>query len=71
MISTVIVSLLNALGALLPSLPALIDSIRGSADLSADGKVLLDKLDTRIAAHEAKLDATAPLPVPEPKPTAR
>lgn len=66
MITTVIVALLNALGALLPSVPGIIDSIRGSADLSADGRALLERIDLRVAEHERKLDAIEPLPVPKP-----
>ena len=70
MIQTVVVSLLNALGALLPSLPGLIESIRGSSDLSPEGRAVLERLDERIAEHERKLAAMGPLPVPDPKPTA-
>lgn len=61
---TVIVVLLNALGKLLPEIPGLIDRIRESTELSADGKALLDRIDARIVEHERKLDAMKPLPVP-------
>jgi ribosomal protein S19E (S16A) len=66
-VATVIVSLLNALAALLPQLPGLIDRIRESDGLTAEGKALLDRIDDRIAEHERKLAATDPLPVPDPK----
>lgn len=69
MIATVIVAVLNALGALLPQLPALIDSVRGHPQLSEDGKKALDLIDARLAEHERKLAAVKPLPVPDPAPT--
>lgn len=69
MIVTVIVAILNALGALLPQLPGLIDAIKGHPELNDGGKAVLTALDTRIAEHERKVDEAKPLPVPDPKPT--
>lgn len=61
----IIIAALNFLGSLLPQLPGLIDSIRASNDLSADGKALLDAMEARIEAHVARLPVSArPLPVP-------
>jgi hypothetical protein len=66
-IVTVIVGILNLLGALLPQLPGLIDSIKGHPELNDGGKAVLAALDSRIAEHERKADETAPLPVPVPQ----
>lgn len=68
MIVTLIVAILNALGAVLPQLPALIDSIKGHPELNDGGKAVLAALDTRIAEHERKLDETQPLPLPDASP---
>lgn len=70
MITTVFVFLLNALGALLPQLPGLIDAVRGHPELNDGGKAALEVFDGRLAEHERKLAATEPLPLPDPKPTA-
>lgn len=71
-IATVIISLVNALAALLPQLPSFIESIRASRDLSADGRALLDAQEAVLLARKAKAEdiAAHPLPVPDTKPTA-
>lgn len=71
MIVTVIVAVLNALGALLPQLPSLINEIRGHPELNDNGKAALELIDNRLAEHERKLSVMQPLPIPDPKPTAR
>lgn len=65
-IVTVIVSLLNALGALLPQLPAFIESIRASSDLSADGRALLEHQTQVLLERKRKAEEIArhPLSVP-------
>lgn len=68
MIVNLIVAILNALGALLPQLPSLINEIRGHPELNGDGKAALELIDGRLAEHERKLAAMQPLPVPETKP---
>lgn len=69
MIATVLVALLNALGALLPQLPGLIEAVRGHPELNDGGKAALELFDGRLAEHERKLDAVKPLPVPDPEKT--
>lgn len=69
MIVQIVVAILNALGALLPQLPGLIDQLRGHPELNDGGKAALELLDGRLAEHERKLAAARPLPVPEPRPT--
>lgn len=69
MIVTVVVAVLNALGALLPQLPGLIDTIKGHPELNDGGKVALGILDSHLAEHERKLAAAKPLPLPDPDPT--
>jgi hypothetical protein len=72
-IATVIVSLVNALAALLPQLPAFINSIRASSELSEDGRALLDAAEVTLLARKKRAEEIAanPLPIPDPKPTAR
>jgi hypothetical protein len=70
-IVTVIISLLNALGALLPQIPAFIESIRDSGDLSADGLLLLEAAEARLLARKKRAEEIAANPLPDPKPTAR
>lgn len=62
--TTVIVALLNALGALLPQVPGLIAEIRASSDLTDHGKAALALIDTRLVADEKAVDAVQPLPAP-------
>ena len=69
MIVSLIVAILNALGALLPRLPGLISAVRGHPELNDGGKAALELLDGRLAEHERKLAETKPLPVPDPNPT--
>lgn len=63
-VATVVVALLNALGALLPQLPGLISEIRGNSDLSDGGKKVLDLIDQRLVDDEKAVEAVQPLPTP-------
>jgi hypothetical protein len=65
MIVSVIVAVLNALGALLPQLPGLIDEIRGHPNLNPAGKTALELTTTRVTVHEANLAHIEPLKLPE------
>lgn len=67
MIAEVIVAILNALGTLLPQLPAFIESVRAHPKLDEGGKAALELIDGRLAEHERKLKAMEPLPLPPPK----
>lgn len=65
-IVTVVVSLINALAALMPQIGGLIERIRASNDLSADGRALLDAIEGGIDKHVRYLDEKSkPLPVPD------
>lgn len=59
--TTVIIALLNGLGAVLPQLPALINELKGSANLSGDGKALLEQLAGKITEDEKAVEATSTL----------
>jgi len=64
------VSLVNALATLVPQIPGFVARISASADLSADGRALLDSMEGAIDRHVKHLDEKSkPLPVPDEKPT--
>ncbi len=62
----IFVAVINAVAALGPQLLGFFDRVRQSADLSADGKALLDSMSASIESHAKKAEATEPLPVPPP-----
>ncbi len=58
---TAITALLNGLGAVLPLLPGLVNELKGTGSLTADGKALLDALADQIQKDEKAVDATPAL----------